>query len=48
MANMAFEVLGLLMLDKDLLIVELSVAVVAPDLGRPLLLLPHPKLGSEI
>lgn len=40
-ADMAFEVLGLLVLDQDLLVVELSVAVVAPHLLRSLLLLPH-------
>lgn len=40
-ADMAFEVLGLLVLDQYLLVIEFSVAVVAPHLLRSLLLLPH-------
>jgi len=40
-ADVALEVLGLLVLDEDLLVVELAVAVVAEDLLHALLLLPH-------
>jgi hypothetical protein len=40
-ADVALEVLGLLVLDEDLLVVELAVAVVAEDLVDALLLLPH-------
>lgn len=40
-ANVALEVLRLLVLDQDLLVVELAVAVIAPHLRRSLLLLPH-------
>lgn len=41
-ADMALEVLGLLMLHQDLLVVEFAIAVVTPHLrGNPLLLLPH-------
>lgn len=40
-ADVALEVLGLLVLHQDLLVVELPVAVVAEDLLHPLLLLPH-------
>lgn len=43
-ADVALEVLGLLVLHQDLLVVELPVAVVAEDLLHPLLLLPHPRL----
>ena len=43
-ADVALEVLGLLVLHQDLLVVELPVAVVAEDLLHPLLLLPHPDL----
>lgn len=42
MANMAFEVFSLLMLNQNLLIIELPITVVAPYLiGWSLLLLPH-------
>lgn len=41
-ADMALEVLGLLVLNQNLLVVELTVAVVAPHLRRnSFLLLPH-------
>jgi len=40
-ADVALEVLGLLVLHEDLLVVELPVAVVAEHLLHPLLLLPH-------
>lgn len=40
-ADVALEVLGLLVLHEDLLVVELAVAVVAEDLVHALLLLPH-------
>jgi hypothetical protein len=40
-ANVALEVLGFLVLDEDLLVVELAVAVVAEDLVHALLPLPH-------
>jgi hypothetical protein len=40
-ADVALEVLGLLVLDEDLLVVELAVAVVAEDLVHALLPLPH-------
>lgn len=41
-ADVALEVLSLLMLNKNLLVVEFSVAVIAPNLRRySLLLLPH-------
>lgn len=41
-ADVALEVLGLLVLHEDLLVVELAVAVVAEHLLHALLLLPHP------
>jgi hypothetical protein len=40
-ANVALEVLRLLVLDEDLLVVELAVAVVAEDLVHALLPLAH-------
>lgn len=40
-ADVALEVLGLLVLNEDLLVVEFSVAVVAEDLVHALLLLTH-------
>lgn len=41
-ADMALEVLGLLVLHQNLLVVEFPVAVIAPNLGgHSLLLLPH-------
>lgn len=40
-ADVALEVLGLLVLHEDLLVVELAVAVVAEHLLHALLLLPH-------
>lgn len=46
-ADMALEVLRLLMLHQDLLVVEFPVAVVAPHFRSPLFLLPHP-LSSVI
>lgn len=45
MASMAFEVLGLLVLDEDLLILKLSFTVVTPHLRGLFLLLTH--LGSS-
>ena len=40
-ADMALEVLGLLVLNKNLLVLELPLAVVAENLRCSLLLLPH-------
>lgn len=45
-ADVALEVLRLLVLDEDLLVIELAVAVVAPHLRRSLLLLPHWRSGG--
>lgn len=39
--DVAFEVLGLLVLDKNLLIIKVSVAIPAPGLELLLLLPPH-------
>lgn len=39
--DVAFEMLGLLVLDEDLLIIKVSVAVPAPGLELLLLLPPH-------
>lgn len=39
--DMALEMLGFLVLDQDLLVLELALAVETPHLGRFLLLLPH-------
>lgn len=52
MADVAFEMLRLLMLYQNLFIVELSVTVPAPRLGRLLLLASHffvdCKLGLQV
>ena len=44
MTHVTLEMLGLLMLDQDLFVIELSVAVVAPWLGFFSLLLSHLEL----
>ena len=46
--DVALEVLGFLMLNKNLLVLELSVAIVTPHLRRRSLLLLSHSLPSEI
>lgn len=47
-ANMALEMLRLLMLDQDLLVIEFTIAVITPNLrSNPLLLLPHSDSDSD-
>lgn len=43
-ADMALEVLSLLMLNQDLLVLKLPLAIITPHLERLLLFLPHPVL----
>lgn len=49
MADMALEMLGLLMLHQNLLVLELPIAIIAPHLRRlsSLLLLPHSTINSN-